>query len=667
MGAHTITDGQQANRRYLAAALAVVRRTLERHASSVEKQPCEEQTPDEDRQELETAAVELQGETPLQTICTAFNLTPFERAVLLLCAGVELDSSFADLCVRLQPGRQPAEPTFSLALAALPDAHWSAVSPASPLRYWRLIEVGKGTALTLSPLRIDERILHYLTGLQYPDERLAGVVEPAGESDELVPSQLDCAERIARIWAALKDESAPVFQLCGDSSAAKRDVAAAVCAVFGLELWVLPARNLPASPQELDLFRRLWEREAALAPRALLLDCDQMEAGNSTEERNVNHLIEHLSGPLLISTARRRPPLQRFVPAFDVEKPRVREQRAVWRNTLGSAAGQLGGHIERLIFQFDMNAAAIRSAHADAIGRAAGSVPNGTTPEAIGASLWESCRVQARPRLDDIVQRIESAAAWRDLVLPERQIETLHDMALQVRERATVYGAWGFSAKGERGLGIAALFAGPSGTGKTLAAEVLADELRLDLYRIDLSTVVNKYIGETEKNLRRVFDSAEAGGAILLFDEADALFGKRSEVRDSHDRYANIEVGYLLQRMEAYRGLAILTTNLKDNLDQAFLRRLRFIVQFPFPDAALRTRIWERVFPAETPTEGLDAGKLARLNVAGGDIRNIALHAAFLAARDAGPVTMGHLRRAARSEYAKLERPLTDAEIRGWE
>jgi SpoVK/Ycf46/Vps4 family AAA+-type ATPase len=229
-----------------------------------------------------------------------------------------------------------------------------------------------------------------------------------------------------------------------------------------------------------------------------------------------------------------------------------------------------------------------------------------------------------------------------------------------------VYENWGFASKGSRGLGISALFAGASGTGKTMAAEVLASELRLDLYRIDLSQVVSKYIGETEKNLRRVFDTAEVSGAILLFDEADALFGKRSEVKDSHDRYANIEISYLLQRMEAYRGLAILTTNLKNVLDTAFLRRIRFVVQFPFPDSTNRAEIWRRVFPEQTPTESLDVNKLAKLNLVGGNIRNIALQAAFLAAEHDEPVRMLHLLRAARTEYAKLERPLTDSEIRDW-
>jgi SpoVK/Ycf46/Vps4 family AAA+-type ATPase len=199
-----------------------------------------------------------------------------------------------------------------------------------------------------------------------------------------------------------------------------------------------------------------------------------------------------------------------------------------------------------------------------------------------------------------------------------------------------------------------------------MAAEVLAAALELDLYRIDLSQVVSKYIGETEKNLGRVFDAAEQGGAVLLFDEADALFGKRSEVKDSHDRYANIEVSYLLQRMEAYRGLAILTTNMKGALDPAFLRRIRFVVQFPFPDLTQRAEIWRRAFPAATPTDALDVDVLARLSVAGGNIRNIALNAAFVAAAAGEPVRMKHLLRSARSEYAKLEKPLTDAEVAGW-
>jgi len=265
-----------------------------------------------------------------------------------------------------------------------------------------------------------------------------------------------------------------------------------------------------------------------------------------------------------------------------------------------------------------------------------------------------------------LAQRVDALAGWNELVLPESQREILHEIALHVRHRFTVHEQWGFSRRSTRGLGISTLFSGPSGTGKTMAAEVLANELRLDLYRIDLSQVVSKYIGETEKNLARVFQAAEGGGAILLFDEADALFGKRSEVKDSHDRYANIEVSYLLQRMESYRGLAILTTNLKSALDPAFLRRIRFVVQFPFPDATLRAQIWQRTFPEGTPTDGLNINRLAQLNIPGGSIRNIALRAAFLAADSGESVRMSHLLAATRSEYSKIEKPLTEIEIEGW-
>jgi SpoVK/Ycf46/Vps4 family AAA+-type ATPase len=330
---------------------------------------------------------------------------------------------------------------------------------------------------------------------------------------------------------------------------------------------------------------------------------------------------------------------------FDVAKPTSEEQQALWRNV------GVNGQVEALVSQFDLSAANIRAAAAQS-----------ESPE----QLWMACRSQSRPRLDNLAQRIDTRASWNDIVLPVAQLAMLREIAAHVRQRAKVYEAWGFAQKCARGLGISALFAGASGTGKTLAAEVLADELRLDLYRIDLSQVVSKYIGETEKNLRRVFDAAEEGGAILLFDEADALFGKRSEVKDSHDRYANIEISYLLQRMEAYRGLAILTTNMKNALDPAFLRRIRFVVQFPFPDAAERIEIWRRIFPVQTPVDRLDISKLAKLHVAGGNIRNIALNAAFLAADANEPVRMSHLLRAARTEYAKIEKPLTDAEIGGW-
>jgi hypothetical protein len=409
---------------------------------------------------------------------------------------------------------------------------------------------------------------------------------------------------------------------------------------------------------------RLLAREATLAERALLLEWDDLDADPSREHA-VSRLAAGLRG-LVIRSGRQRPrPRQRPALAFEVGKPLPAEQRALWHAALGGAEPRLDGAVAALLCQFDLAEPALRAAATAALGTLAPDADPAAAP-GFAEALWEACREQARPRLEDLAQRIAPAAAWEDLVLPERERQTLGEIALHTRNRPTVHDAWGFAARGQRGLGVSALFWGASGTGKTLAAEVLARELRLDLYRIDLALVVSKYIGETEKNLRRIFDAAEEGGAILLFDEADALFGRRSEVKDSHDRHANIEISYLLQRVEAYRGLAILTTNLKDALDAAFLRRLRFIVQFPFPDAAQRADLWRQAFPAPAPTLGLDAEKLARLNVAGGNIRNIALAAAFLAAGEGAPVQMKHLLQAARGEVAKLGRPLTEPETRGW-
>jgi AAA+ superfamily predicted ATPase len=604
----------------------------------------------------------------LEILARAFRLSPFEREFLLLAAAPELDSSFAKLYAEVQGDPLKTYPTLSLALASLPDPHWSALSPEAPLRRFRLVEVAAGTALALSPLRIDERVLHYLAGVQYLDERLAGLAKPVGAPSELIPSHRTLMERIAAVLEkAAISGSFPVVQLCGEDGAGQRAVAAAACARLGLRLHVMPALTIPLDSREQDALMRLWEREAVLSGCALAVDCGELDTSDAVREAAITRLIEGIGGTLFLMGRDRRSHPHRLMITLEVSRPTTEEQRSLWTDSLGHLAANLDGGVEALVSQFSLEGAAIQAACARVVGHGAtAGRRSGEDVAALGAALWEACRVEARPRLDNLAHRIAPVATWDDLVLPEAQKQTLREIALHVRHRHQVYRTWGFAGKSTRGLGISAVFAGASGTGKTMAAEVLANELRLDLYRIDLSQVVSKYIGETEKNLRRVFDTAEEGGAILLFDEADALFGKRSEVKDSHDRYANIEVSYLLQRMESYRGLAILTTNMKQALDPAFFRRIRFVVQFPFPDAAQRAEIWRRVFPAATPTHALHVDRLARLNVAGGNIRNIALHAAFLAADARESVNMSHLLRAARSEYAKLEKPLTEAEIGGW-
>jgi SpoVK/Ycf46/Vps4 family AAA+-type ATPase len=651
-------DWAAQNQAYLAAMLARVRQALERHLQpalvgegSVEPSP---------------AAAE--ADAAFEILAERFRLSSFERDLLVLCAGVELDASFATLC-RDATGR--ANPTFSLALAALPDSHWSAITPSGPLRYWKMIEAGPSDNLVAAPLRIDERILHFLAGVSYTDERLQSATRahrPSGV--ELFAAHRVIAERIAALWAgaAARGEALPAIQLVGEEDAGLTEVAAGAFALRGLDMRIIRGHEIPRMAAERELMARLWQREATLAGSGLLIvldDTDQDEA-----QRAIAAFVERADVALLLAG---REPLRlsgQALPRFDVEKPDRTEQAALWRRALAAdheqdpgedeEDGALQACIDRLVNQFHLGAAAIANT-STMMSRAGAS-----TIATDAAELWETCRAQARSRLDDLAQRVETTATWDDLVLPPFQKQILRDIVVNVRQRSRVHDLWGFAAKSSRGLGISALFAGPSGTGKTLAAEIMANELRLDLYRIDLSQIVSKYIGETEKNLRRVFDAAETAGAVLLFDEADALFGKRSEVKDSHDRYANIEVSYLLQRMEAYRGLAVLTTNMKQALDPAFMRRIRFVVQFPFPDTAERAEIWRRVFPSMTPTAELNVDSLARLNVSGGNIRNIALGAAFVAADEDRPVTMAHLLRAARAEYAKLERPLTDSEIGGW-
>lgn len=601
----------------------------------------------------------------LAHLAEAFGMSGFECDIVLLCAGMELDSEIAELCAAAQGDPSRPYPSFALALAVLPEAHWSALSPEAALRAWRLVELDTGPRLTRARLRIDERVLHFLTGLRQFDERLAALVEklPPTAPEELPPSLAAIAEQLAAAWAnGPRGREAVLVQLCG-TAANCRPVAAAAASLLGLEAASLPASRLPSSAGELDALLRLWEREAVLSGHGLLLvDCDDASEGEAHNPHQIDaalaRLTERLGGPVILRERTPRRIATRSALVLDAPSPSSAEQLALWQAALGDAAPE-PGELAALAGQFSLGPTAIRATAAEWRGRNAGS-------HHVDVDLWTLCRQRLRGALEGLADRIDSTQTWDDLVLPDAQKATLRAIAAQLRQRGRVYDEWGFAAKTPRGLGLSALFHGPSGTGKTMAAEILAHELRLDLYHIDLSRIVSKYIGETEKNLRRVFDAADENGAILLFDEADSLFGTRSEVKDSHDRYANIEVSYLLQRMEAYRGLAILTTNMRNAIDPAFLRRIRFTVSFPFPDAAERARIWARVFPAAVPLNGLDPQRLAHLRLAGGNIRNIALNAAFIAADAGGKVGMEHVRNAARAEYEKLERRPAQSEEAAW-
>ncbi len=598
------------------------------------------------------AALQQAADIPptLQQLTKALALSPFEQDIITLCLGMELDTEMAAACGG-DRGAHPPHPSVALALSQLPGAHWSALAPDAPLRHWQLLQIDKHDALIAARLRLDERLLHHLLGLAPLDTRLAPYLNRIATAAWLPASM---QRQAAQLAAKFGEPLAPVLQLeAGDINDAMA-LAAAVCQSQRLSLWHISAENLPDSRAERDTFALLWQREARLARRALLISCGEGE----TARRGAGELAQ--AAPwVFVAGGERLPALRRPLQRCGVGKPAAAEQFQAWQQLLGAEARKLNGELAQVSSQFSLGLSSLTRA----AGEAQQQLRRGQTPR---RALWNVCRDAARPRLTALAQEIEAVADWEDLVLPPREQQVMHTICAQVRHQHSVYQQGGFAGKSRRGLGISALFFGESGTGKTLAAEVLAKALDLALFRIDLSAVVNKYIGETEKNLRAVFDAAEEGGAILLFDEADALFGKRSDVCDSHDRYANIEVSYLLQRMENYRGLAILTSNLKSALDRAFVRRIRFMVEFPFPDRRQRQQIWQRVFPAATATAELDFQRLAQLNIAGGAIRNIALNAAFLAAEDARPVAMQHIHRAAQVEYTKLEKQLTAAETGGW-
>jgi len=593
-----------------------------------------------------------EGPPAVDVLSETLGLSGFERDLLVLVAGVEMDPALARRCGEAMETPERPWATFGLALSALPGGHWSALNPTGPLRHWRLLTVGSEEAtLSSACLRIDERILHYLVGIQYVDARLQPLLHPVHPPAVLSGRQESIGRRI--LEEVRRKESPPsLISLSGDDPDGQEDVAATVSRALDAALYRMDATDIPTDLSELETLAILWDREAALSGRTILL-----READEASSRATRRFIQRMGSLCFRMGPVPSLGLGREV-RFEVNRPEAPEQRDLWRAALGPAAERLNGALDRISSQYRLSTRSIMEA--------AQRMAPDSESNASASVAWNRIVRPDGSGLTSLAQRIDARAGWDDLVLPQAQKETLREIALQVRHRIRVYHDWGFAARSSRGLGIGALFCGESGTGKTMAAEVLAGELELDLYRIDLSAVVSKYIGETEKNLRKVFDFAEEEGAILLFDEADALFGKRSEVKDSHDRYANIEISYLLQRMEAYRGLAILTTNLKEALDTAFHRRLRFVVQFPFPDIGEREAIWRGIFPVETPLQEIDFEKLARLNVAGGSIRNIALHAAFSAASESSPVTMRHILRAARADAGKRERALTDAEIRGW-
>lgn len=610
------------------------------------------------------AASQIDPPPALVLLAQRLGLSSFEQNVLLLCAAMEIDTRIPELCARVQGDPSLAFPTFGLALAIFrrdatdaEQTHWDARSPERPLRYWRLIEVNQPWShpLSASALRADERIVNYIKGLSHLDDRVAPFVSALSDSAtrnfDLPPSQQAVADAIVGALHLDAPHLRPI-QLLGRDNDSKQVVARAAAQHLGLAVYRLGADALPTQAADIETLSRLWQRETLLLPLALYLDAHDVDRTSEHQATPVKRFLARSAGVLFVD-AKEAWDVPQGSHSFDVGKPDPQEQRTLWEAVLG------GGHEDdagRLAAQFNLSAIAISdiatAAQAD------------DSSQPLIDRLWSQAAHRTRMQIDALAQRVDAKATWSDLILPASELDLLHQITAQVTGRGTVYDDWGFRDRMNRGFGISALFVGESGTGKTMAAEVIANELKVPLYRIDLSSVVSKWVGETEKNLQQLFNAADDSNGILFFDEADALFGKRTEVQHSQDRFANMEVNFLLQRLESYRGLAILATNMKSALDPAFLRRLRFIVTFPFPSAADRAAIWKGVFPAKTPVKELDADRLARLPLAGGSVHNVALSAAFLANQRGVDVTMPIVLEAAKTEMRKLGKPLNDADFK---
>lgn len=636
------------------------------YADDLEARRISEALADLDR-DLEKQLTDLReaGTPPaLDSLAELFDLNGFERQVLLLALAPEIDASFGRLYGYVQDdatrGYATPQLAFDLFVESQGDlsAALAAFDPYAALRYFRLLRPAEEPAgLSVLPLCPSERTLGFLQGSNRLDARLAEVLEPVTPAP-VAPGHAALIDSHVRFLSEPLSQGAwPRLNLVGPTGVGKRAVARALCERLGADLHQLDSRSLSGSESEMVA---LLEREALLLQMAFYVDAADFEGSGELAVRWIQRLLPRLRALFFIGSST---PWQTEWPLLSVGVPKLSadDQRTVWREVLTQVPNAVNGRVQAIVEQYDFGPAMILGAFRQAQGRAGMRSPeDGAITE---KDLWDACRERAGVGLEGLAQRIEPCYGWDDMVVPRDVEEQLREIAGQVENRHLVYEEWGFRSKLSRGRGISALFSGPSGTGKTMAAEILAGHLDLDLYRIDLSAVVNKYIGETEKNLRRVFDAAEKSGAVLFFDEADALFGKRTEIKDSHDRYANIQIDYLLQRMEEYRGLAILATNKRSHVDQAFLRRLRFLVELPFPNAAHRLLIWRKLLSSAAPVGEISDDSLARLEIAGGNIRNIVLNAAFLAASASEPIGMDHLLRAAGREYSKEAKMITRAEF----
>jgi hypothetical protein len=577
--------------------------------------------------------IEAAMEVPpaLTQLTEAFDLGGFERDVVALTLAAELDPRFQD-----------GPPTVATVLETLADGHWAALDAGAPLRAWGVI-TQDGTVLADATLKLAPDVLRFLMGFDPRRDRDAAfTLQPLPPA--VVTSQVEQAEDIAQAIGQTLEATGqtPAIELYGAAPDDRLAIAALTAAALAAELVSADARDLPAPGPELDRLLHTWSRIARLTSTLLCITDADARDEDPTLRHRVDRALSRIKGPFVVCVERPtvhepdRPLVRREVQPLTAD-----ERLELWTLFAPEATEDL----EALAGDFRLGARAIQR------------VAAGTT------TLREGCAQAVRARLDPLTERIDVHDVT-PVALPPEEARQLEQLEQAIRLATQVSHRWGIGRG--RPTAITALFAGPSGTGKTHAALALARRLGLDLYRVDLAGILSKYIGETEKNLDKIFDAAEVGGVILLFDEADALFGKRSEVRDSHDRYANLGTAYLLARMERAPAPTILTTNLKDAIDPAFQRRLQFVIDFPFPAERERERIWRTIYPQQTPVEDLVPQQLAVVAATGGTIANIARRGAFLAAAEPAPVEMRHLFEATRLELTKLGRDMTPEEREAW-
>lgn len=611
-------------------------------------------------------------------LAKACHLSAFDMAVVFIALAPEFDLRYERLYAYLQDDVSKKRPSVDLALNLLCTdvpaklQMRSRFLPDAPLVRHGLIQLVPDSGRMDSPLlahflKLDDQVIASLLRETSLDSRLQPACEifAAGNHDDSETREKDDAIIRAATTRQTADRDKPLrLYFEGPDNLEKRRAAHRYSTQHQRPLLLVRLAHLQAVSVDFDSSLRVVFREAWL--RNAIVFLDEYEAiRDSSPPLPHRHLLRRLAefeGTVILSgihpwLPQEKAPIGIATVLFGV--PDSSRRRDCWRSSLQQHGICVDEEILRsLATRFQLTSWQIADATNSAIHQARWE--DRSPASSRGAQLFEAARRQTRSVLAKLATHIESNRQWEDLILPEETIGQLRDICAQFTHRQQVLEEWGFGRKLSYGTGINALFAGPSGTGKTMAAEIVANDLGLDLYKIDLASVVSKYIGETEKNLDKIFTAAEHANAILFFDEADALFGKRSEVKDSHDRYANLEISYLLQKMEQYEGIAILATNLRQNLDEAFVRRLAFIVHFPFPDETMRRLIWAGIWPTLVPlAEDVDLDALAKqLKLSGGNIKNIALSAAFLAAGDGQVVAREHIHQAAQRELQKLGKSL---------